>query len=214
MRLISVELKKRIEILAKYLPEAAVERVDKLLDTHHFHLIIVTKRKTKHGDFRLLKNGDYQITINNDLNKYRFLITLIHEMAHLVTFKELPRSKPHGKEWKINFQRLMLPFLHPEIFPEDILVNLAKYLKNPKARTDSDIQLSLALKNRDDSKEGSFIFEIPTNATFYYKNIAYQKGNKRRTRFECVELKSNRKYLFHHNALVIFEETVKQSQNE
>ena len=62
-----------------------------------------------------LGNGDYQITINNDLNKYRFLITLIHEMAHLVTFKDMPRSKPHGKEWKINFQRLMLPFLHPEI---------------------------------------------------------------------------------------------------
>ena len=165
-------MKKRIEILAKYLPEAAVDRVDELLDIHHFQLIIVSKRKTKHGDFRRLSNGDYQITINNDLNKYRFLITLIHEMAHLVTFKDMPRSKPHGKEWKINFQRLMLPFLHPEIYPEDILVNLARYLKNPKARTDSDIQLSLSLKNRDDSKEGSFIYEIPTHATFYYKNIA------------------------------------------
>ncbi|MGB5263989.1 MAG: SprT-like domain-containing protein [Lutimonas sp.] len=200
-------MKKRIEILAKYLPEAAIDRVDELLDIHHFQLIIVSKRKTKHGDFRRLGNGEYQITINNDLNKYRFLITLIHEMAHLVTFKDRPRSKPHGKEWKTNFQRLMLPFLHPDIYPEDILVNLANYLKNPKARTDADIQLSLSLKNRDDSKIGSFIFEVPANATFYYKNIAYQKGNKRRTRFECIELNSKKTYLFHHNALVTFEET-------
>ncbi|MFD1315678.1 SprT-like domain-containing protein [Namhaeicola litoreus] len=200
-------MEKRVEILAKYLPSAAVNMVDELFDIYHFHFVIVSKRKTKHGDFRRLRNGDYQITINNDLNKYRFLLTLIHEMAHLLTFKEKPKSKPHGIEWKTNFQRLMLPFLQPDIYPHDILIHLAKYLKNPKASTDADIQLSLSLKKYDDEKEGSYIHEIPTNATFFYRNVAYQKGNKRRTRFECVELKSKKKYLFHHNALVKIQES-------
>jgi predicted SprT family Zn-dependent metalloprotease len=200
-------LENRLEILIDYLPDRAVKLVGELLDNYHFHLVIVSKRKSKHGDFRRFKNGDYQITINNDLNKYRFLITLIHEIAHLVTFKEKPRSKPHGLEWKANFQRLMLPFLHPEIYPNDILVNLAQYLKNPKASTDADIQLSLSLKKHDTHKEGSFIHEIPEHATFIYGNNAYQKGSKRRTRFECVELNSKKKYLFHHNALVTFKES-------
>ena len=29
--------------------------------------------------------------------------------------------KPHGDEWKKEFQKMMLRFLNPEYFPEDIL---------------------------------------------------------------------------------------------
>jgi hypothetical protein len=31
----------------------------------------------------------------------------------------------------------------------------------------------------------------------------YQKGNKRKTRYECIHLKTNRVYLFNQNAEVI-----------
>jgi hypothetical protein len=29
--------------------------------------------------------------------------------------------KPHGNEWKYSFQRLMIPYIRPEIFPSQLL---------------------------------------------------------------------------------------------
>jgi hypothetical protein len=176
--------------------------VFELLENYPCHLKIVKNRKTKHGDFRKFSNGDYQITINNDLNIYRFLLTLVHEMAHLVTYKKKKNVKPHGIEWKRNFQHLMLPFVNPEVYPGEILPFLAKYLINPRASTDADANLSLALKQYDELSNKSFIFEIPMDTKFTHNNRIFIRGNKRRTRYECIEVQTDKKYLFHQNAEV------------
>lgn len=188
--------------LHNYIPKPSILLVEELLEEHHFYLKIKNNRKTKHGDFRPLNNGSFQITINNDMNKYRFLITLIHEIAHLKTFKESKRVKPHGIEWKLNFQHLMLPFLNLEIFPKDILGVLANYLRNPKASTDSDIKLSFTLKQHDEKSDKNYIFEIPLKSTFKYNNRIFEKGEKRRVRYKCIEISSKKNYLFHPNAEV------------
>lgn len=190
------------EILRKYLPESSVLMVFELLENYPCHLKIVKNRKTKHGDFRKFSNGDYQITINNDLNIYRFLLTLVHEMAHLLTYKKTKNVKPHGIEWKRNFQHLMLPFVNPEVYPREILPFLAKYLINPRASTDADANLSLALKQYDKLSNKSFIFEIPMDTKFTHNNRIFIRGNKRRTRYECIEVQTDKKYLFHQNAEV------------
>ena len=190
------------EILKKYIPGHAVGLVVGLLKKYPCKLKIVNNRKTKHGDFRKLQNGQYQITVNNDLNHYRFLLTLIHELAHLATHRKFGLVKPHGIEWKRYFQQLMLPFLNPQIFPLALLPLLANYLKNPKASTDTDVRLSLALKEYDEKNGNSYIFEIPLRSKFIHNNRIFERGNKRRTRYECVELKTNKKYLFHQNAEV------------
>ena len=191
-----------IEILSKYIPNDAIEQVEGILKDHPIEIKIVNNRITKHGDFKKFKNGNLQITINNSLNKYQFLLTLIHEIAHLVTFKLYKRVKPHGIEWKMNFQHLMLPFLQPTIYPEELLPYLANYLKNPKASTGSDVNLTLALKQYDEMSGKSFIFELPLGSIFTFNNKSFKKGNKRRTRFECVELSSKKNYLFNQNAEV------------
>ena len=120
----------------------------------------------------------------------------------MVTHQKYGRVKPHGIEWKKHFQHLMLPFVNPEIFPIELLPMLANYLKSPRASTDADVELSLALKNFDEKNGNSFIFEIPICSIFIHNKRVFERGNKRRTRFECVELKTNRKYLFHQNAEV------------
>lgn len=186
-----------------YIPINAIPLVDFLIDQNNFVLKIVNQRETKHGDFRKLSSGKYQITVNNNLNKFQFLLTLVHEIAHHITHQKFGRVKPHGKEWKTVFQHLMLPFLKPEIYPKEILPHLAKYLKNPKASTDSDAVLSLALRGNLPEKGKVFVFQIPFGGKFYYKEKIYQKGNLRRTRIECLELNSKRMYLFHKNAEVI-----------
>jgi len=187
----------------KHIPENAIDLVQSLMELHDINLKIVNQRQTKHGDFRKLPNGKFQITINNSLNSYQFLLTLVHEIAHHITFKKYGRVQPHGKEWKQQFQHLMLPFLQSTIYPSDMLGPLAQYLKNPKASTDSDVKLSLALRENIAEIGKSFIFELPINSTFIFRDKLYRKGNKRRTRFECIQLETNRVYLFNQNAEVI-----------
>ena len=190
-----------------YIPAEATDQVQALINTHNINLKIVNQRQTKHGDFRKLPNGKFQITVNNNLNPYQFLLTLVHEIAHHVTFKTYGFVRPHGKEWKQTFQHLMLPFLNPTIYPENILGPLAHYLKNPKASTDSDVKLSLVLRENKAETGKSFIFDVPLNAIFVFKNKKYKKGPKRRTRYECLQLDTKRLYLFNQNAEVtIYEE--------
>ncbi|MDO6744640.1 sprT domain-containing protein [Tenacibaculum soleae] len=188
--------------LIKYIPEKAIPLVEYLINEHKINLKIVNQRQTKHGDFRTFPNGQTQITVNNNLNEFQFLLTLIHEIAHHVTHKRFGRVQPHGKHWKTVFQHLMLPFLQPDIYPKKILPYLANYLKNPKASTDTDVNLSLALRGGEAENGKNFIFQIPINSVFQFKNTLYKRGNKRRTRYECLNLTNKRIYLFNQNAEV------------
>lgn len=190
--------------LQSYIPESAIPKVLELLAHDHLVVKVKNERKTRHGDYKRLPNGKHQITVNSNLNVYRFLITLIHEIAHFEAYKEYGRFiKPHGIEWKRTFQRLMLPFLNPEIFPNDLLPLLAKHFKNPKASSDTDVSLALALKQFDETNDKTLVFEIPLGKTFkLYNGKIFVKGKQRRKRFECVEVKSGKLYLFNPNAEV------------
>ncbi|RXG22725.1 SprT-like domain-containing protein [Leeuwenhoekiella aequorea] len=192
------------EILGKYIPDQAVEPVFELIKALGVHLKIVDERVTRHGDYRRLADGGHQITVNTNLNTYRFLITLIHEIAHLVAFQKYgARIKPHGKEWKYTFQNLMLPFIRPEIFPKQILPVIANHFKNPKASSDTDAKLMLALKEFDPSNDKNYIFEIPEGSYFkIYNGKIFKKGARRVKRYECIETASGRIYLFQPNAEV------------
>lgn len=191
--------------LKKYLPERAVTPCLQLIQKTGVHLKITNHRVTRHGDYRRLPNGLHQITVNATLNPYRFLITLIHEIAHLVAFEKYGRRiKPHGLEWKLTFQYLMLPFIRPEIFPSKLLPILAKHFKNPKASSDTDAHLSLALKQFDiGHADKTYIFQLPLGSIFrIYNGKLFKKGNKRVKRYECVEIDTGKVYLFQPNAEV------------
>lgn len=198
-----------MSVLNKYLPPVAVSPLTALIEQNNIHLKIVNERKTRHGDYRKNQDGSHVITINANLNKYRFTITLIHEIAHLIAFQKYGRSiKPHGVEWKYTFQQLMLPFLRPEIFPTDLLPILARHFKNPKASSDTDAMMSVALKSYDPETHKSYIFELQEGAIFLHSNgKKYQKGNKLRKRYNCLEIDSGKIYLFQPNAQVVLVKT-------
>lgn len=193
------------EVLLKYLPEHAVEPVFELIKTNSVHLKIVNERQTRHGDYRKHPTGKHQITVNANLNKYRFLITLVHEIAHLAAFEKYGRYiKPHGNEWKITFQRLMVPFIRPEIFPNSVLPLVANHFRNPTASSDTDARLAFALKQFDERKADiHFIHEVPSGSLFRIKNgKIFQKKGLRVKRYECLEVQTGKLYLFNANAEV------------
>ncbi|WP_281637312.1 SprT-like domain-containing protein [Flavobacterium marginilacus] len=192
------------ETLFKYLPEHAVKPAFELIVANQVHLKIVNERQTRHGDYRKGPSGKHEITVNASLNKYRFLITLIHEISHLVAFEKFGRNiKPHGDEWKYSFQRLMMPFIRSEIFPSHLLPLLARHFKNPSASSDTDVTLALALKQYDKPNDKSYIFEIPYGSVFRISNgKIFKKIAIRTKRYECLEISSGRLYLFNPNAEV------------
>ena len=107
-----------ISAIESFVPKASFPKLSEYLNQWQVKIVITRKRYTKHGDFRALPNGGHQITVNEMSNPYRFLITTLHEIAHLITYKDFgPKIKPHGKEWKHTFREIISPFLVPQIFP-------------------------------------------------------------------------------------------------
>ncbi|WP_055435468.1 SprT-like domain-containing protein [Lacinutrix algicola] len=188
--------------IINHIPEQAISKVLELLEHDNLTVLVKKERKTRHGDYRKLSNGKHQITINNNLNKYRFLITLVHEVAHFEAYKNYGRLiKPHGLEWKRTFQHLMLPFINPEVFPLNLLPLLARHFKNPKASSDTDSDLAYALKQFDANSDKTYVFEVPFGTVFRFRDKkTFKKVSKRVKRFECVEISTGKVYLFSPNA--------------
>ena len=180
------------------IPEKSKKKVVNLLDLEPVFIKVSKKRISKHGDFRKKSNGDLFITINESINPYRFLITLLHEIAHYMVYKKyLNKSKPHGPEWKLEYRKILLPFLNNKIFPGQICRCLAHYIKNPKASTDRDLNLFMALRKYDKKENCSLILEIEKGQSFRIEcGRKFIKLNKRRKLYECREVSSNRIYLF------------------
>jgi SprT protein len=193
------QFEKNCAVLRKYIPEPAVEAIAMWIVDYDFKLKIKKERSTRLGDYTSPQNGmNHLITVNHNLNKYSFLITLIHEVAHLSTFNKFKNTvSPHGQEWKNEFRILMQPFLVPEIFPIDVLYAIRKYMENPAASSCSDTNLLRTLKSYDENNGQVFLEYLPYKSVFLYNgNKVFQKGEKIRKRFRCIEISTGTVYLF------------------
>lgn len=185
------------EILENYIPVKAVSQVIKWLEFYKAELKITKTRSTKLGDYRPpIRVKYHKISINHDLNKYHFLITLVHEFAHLTVWeKHKNKVKPHGQEWKSTFREMMEPFLILNIYPDDIKNILINYLKNPSSST-SDHKLLTVLRQYDNVKDYITLDDIPLNTEFRIHNgVVFKKIEKLRKRYKCIRLDNKRMYL-------------------
>ena len=188
-------------VLTRYLPAAFIETVVDLLVSYPVQFKILKPRKTKLGDFRANRDGLHQITINGNLNPYSFLITTIHEFAHLVTYEEHGhRVKPHGKEWQLTYSKMMYPVIQSGELPLDISVALTNSLINVKASSCTDQKLHRVLLKYDAKEEGTVLLEdLDKKSKFELNGRVFVKGNLRRTRYVCEDSSTQRLYLI--NAL-------------
>jgi len=190
----------KASVLSKYMPPLAAELISEWIDSYECEFRISRSRNTKLGDYRApFKGSGHKISVNHNLNPYSFLITTVHEFAHLVTWNAWKhRIKPHGQEWKDNFRKLMLPFFDMDIFPVDVKKAIVLYLQNPAASSCTDANLFKTLKSYDTKSPDTLSVEdIAENETFVTKNgRVFKKLNKIRTRYRCLEVKTGLLYLF------------------
>lgn len=186
--------------LSKYIPSSACELCAELLIQNEVELKVSRPRKTKLGDYRApFKGKGHRISINGDLNAYSFLITLIHELAHLYAHRIYGRSiKPHGTEWKSYFQQLMGPFVAKALFPPEVENALESYLENPAASSCTDEQLYSVLKSYDTQRNDGYHFleKIEPGSRFIYNKRLFRMERKLRKRYRCTEIASGRGYYF------------------
>ncbi|MBI4930832.1 MAG: SprT-like domain-containing protein [Bacteroidetes bacterium] len=201
-------------ILKKYIPEKSIDTITEWIYKYNFKLKVKKSRSSKEGDYMPPHNGkNHTITINHDLNKYAFLVTLIHEVAHLVTWEKYKeRVNPHGKEWKSEYSNLLNYFLRNDklqneeekLFPKEIFLALHKHTMSPSAASCSDLHLSRVLKNFDADSETVYLEKISAGSSFRIissgrkqSKDTFIKGEKRRTRFKCIHTRTKREYLIH-----------------
>jgi SprT protein len=134
-----------MEALAEYLPPGTYPHIVDYLHRYKVHLTVSKERASVLGDYRnATQDRHHRISVNGNLNTYAFLITLLHELAHLLTFDKYGHTvQAHGKEWKALFGSLLAQFLQHHVFPEDIRQALQRTLHNPAASSCADDDLAL-----------------------------------------------------------------------
>lgn len=189
-----------ISHLQNFLPPNTYEAVLDYLHRYHVHLTVAQERKSILGDYRHRTHySNHRISVNGNLNKYAFLITLIHEIAHLLQFEQFGNKvASHGREWKNIFGQLLAQFIQNNIFPDDIKHALLRSINNPSASSCADDVLLRTLKKYDERPSHlKLVEELPSDTVFKtHDGKIFRKGQKLRKRFQCVEIKTGKLYLF------------------
>jgi SprT protein len=189
-------------VLLKYLPDGSLELLLPLLNKYAIQLKISKPRKTKFGDYRFPKGKmPHRISVNGDLNPFAFLITLIHEYAHLVAFDKFgKRIKAHGSEWQFCFKEISEPFLQSSIFPIKLQRAFRESLARGHASSATDHNLLRVLKEFDTfhaDQAPTFVEDVEMGSVFVLNDRIFRRGPKSRKRFKCEEIDSGRQFMVH-----------------
>lgn len=169
----------------------------RLWEENPFHFQLSKRRISKSGDFTCRHGHTPRISINRDLHPLEFLITYVHEVAHLRVHQvHAFRAEAHGQEWKRTFQELLRPMMLPSIFPTELLTELERHMANPMASTYSDSALTQVLRKQDPRAANiTLLSDLPEGSVFDLNGRWFKKGKLQRTRVLCLEVKSRRKFL-------------------
>jgi len=193
---ISPELRNK---LSSKLPPAAIEAAILTLVQSNCKFRFSSSRKTKLGDFRPGKGlSRPTITVNADLQPQLFLLTFIHELAHVQVYDHYsPRIAPHGEEWKVTYRSLLRPFLREDVFGER-LGEVLEHFREAPASWSNRHSLSNLIAGESKEYEGETVDQLREGELFQLQSgRQFKLGLKRRTRFLCVDLSNQKKYLVH-----------------
>lgn len=190
--------------LSPYLPSGTADTIARWIVKSGVHFRITMPRNSVYGDYQHPYAGKgHRITVNGNLNAFSFLVTTVHEFAHLECWlKHGNWVKPHGDEWKREYKNLMRPFLERHVFPDDIEKALRKYMADPGASSCSDGDLMRTLKRYDRIRQ-ILLEEISEGVAFRLSDRDFIRGKKLRTRYECKEIGTGHVYLINGTAEIV-----------
>jgi SprT protein len=189
-----------IQSLDDYLPNGAYPYVAEYLHEFGIHLTITKERATILGDYRpAYDHRAHRISVNGNLNPYAFLITLLHEMAHLLVFEQYGlKVQSHGAEWQQRYGQLLAVFIEKKLFPADIEKELLRTIRKPSASSCGEEELMRVLQQYDPSASGRVRVEelLPGQHFQTPDGRIFIKKEKLRKRHKAVELSGGMVYLF------------------
>ena len=188
------------DILKNHIPEKAIPQIVEWIVIYKVQMTITRERESKLGDYRSpLQGKGHRISVNGSLNKYAFLITLVHEFAHLFVWERHKNNvQPHGEEWKMTFRKSLKPFIDIHVFPTDLTIALLKHLSDPPASSSKDVALQKILKKYNDGdKKIVHLDELSDGTKFYFQERLFVKVENLRKYIRCQELPSKRYFKIH-----------------
>lgn len=191
------DVAQKFEPLRKFLPENSMDEIIKLLLLHPIRLKVTKPRKTRLGTYSQQANGQDVITVNGDLNPYAFLVTLLHEFAHLIAFKQYGfKIRSHGKEWQETFASLLKPFLEQKLFPKEIIDLFERRGNQLSASQCTDPELYSLLRKYDKGNHNesvSLLKDLDLGTIFQLVDgPVFKKLKVNRTRAVCEMIKGNK----------------------
>jgi SprT protein len=196
--------KKQLTLLQVFIPEGSFDALFDYINKYGIHLSITKKRKTLHGNFSYnTVQKINKITVNGTLNRYAFLVTLLHEIAHCIALHTYGFNiAPHGKEWQNTYSKILQEFIALNVFTPEINIALAKHSFKPKASSCADLELEKILNKYDEgfaeeTEYNQYVEQIPIGSFFETEQKkVYKMIGKRRTKYICQLLSNGELYLF------------------
>lgn len=192
-------IKRELSALANFLPEGTYDWILPFFIQYPIELSLTKDRKTLYGTYSYdYKSKRHRITVNGNLHPYQFLLTLLHELAHLITFVQYgARVAPHGDEWKSVFRNILKDLLQLNLLPKDLSEALARYTYNMKSSQCYDPVLMQALRKYS-QPDLITLSDLKIGAKFVTeeKRDAFEVVEKLRTRYKCRNIRTGHVYLF------------------
>ena len=110
-----------------------------------------------------------------------------------MAFHEKKNILPHGKEWKMTFQKMLLESI--SIYSEELKPLILNFAKNPKANFMSSPEL-VKYFDSEHSDNKAYVEDLPIGEKFIYQTDIYQIEEKKKKRYLCKNLNTGRMYLF------------------
>lgn len=191
----------KIDSLKSVVPENSIPFIQKWLGGVNFVIHIKSKRKTKLGDYRFdTKTRIHHISVDGTLGVYPGFFVLTHEIAHLLVKQNHSNTlKSHGQEWKNTFGKLLMESIG--VYPDELKPLIHRHAVRPKASVGADIQLCKKLFFNE-NQIGFMLENLPEGQQFKLGKRIFEKGRKRKIRYICKELKTNRSFLISGHAVV------------
>lgn len=192
-----------IQSFFHHFPASVAEYCFQLWQDHPFTFVVSKTRSSKLGDYRYQSKAGHRISVNQNLNSYAFLVTYLHEVAHLLVYQQYKnKAKAHGPEWKTTFRELFEPILDEALLPPHLVQALQAYLKDPAASSCGCGPLMEVLRDFDPPSDELPLEQLPEGTWFQIKNLTLCKRNLRRSRYLCESAGASKRYLVSKHALV------------